>query len=337
MKDINTQFNYLNLEQNFKYDYLDKQKNTINNIWYMFNRSNIMFKYHGLPDSIPERELEKQLQTSGYTVFFKYGENIYCNVAGLGGDEDVYNRPTQAIITIPALNYNDTLNIDENCVLMLNDSMGQGLTPLYSKYCNLINESEITILLTLVNDRIQHFISASDDNTIKSAEKYLKNIFDGKLGVVAETKLFESLKVNEQHVNGASLKELIEMNQYLRGMLFNEIGLESEWNLKRERLNVAEVESNSSHLYPLVDDMLQNRRDGVEKLNEIYGLNVKVELNSSWDYRIFNGASIHNTDEETQETDEETQETQETDEETQETDEETQETQETDEKEKVNK
>src|SRR5699024_3616728 len=48
----------------------------------------------------------------------------------------------------------------------------------------------------------------------------------------------------------------------------------------------------------LVDNMLENRQKSVEKINEKYGTEITVEFNSSWDYRIFNGSSIHNTDEE---------------------------------------
>src|SRR5699024_4715632 len=68
--------------------------------------------------------------------------------------------------------------------------------------------------------------------------------------------------------------------------LYNEIGLNANYNMKRERLNTSEVEMNSEALYPLVDNMLYNRRLAVEEINEKFGTNISVEFNSSWDYRL---------------------------------------------------
>ena len=42
--------------------------------------------------------------------------------------------------------------------------------------------------------------------------------------------------------------------------------------------------------------MLDSRRKGLEKVNAMFGTDIEVELNSSWDYRAFNGKSIHDKD-----------------------------------------
>ena len=68
--------------------------------------------------------------------------------------------------------------------------------------------------------------------------------------------------------------------------------------MKRERLTEAEAEMNDDGLYPLVDDMLNHRREMVKEMNNLFGLDVQVEFNSSWDYRIFQGESVHNVEEE---------------------------------------
>ena len=44
--------------------------------------------------------------------------------------------------------------------------------------------------------------------------------------------------------------------------------------------------------------MLDNRREALQAVNSLFGTSIEVELNSSWDYRVFEGASIHNTEEE---------------------------------------
>ena len=286
-------YNY-GLGYTFNYNYKDKPRNVDNLIKYMLNRSNIMFQYHNLPKSIPSREIELLLQTNGFGVFIEVEGKYYIVNGGLGGEPDVYNMPTEAVISIPALKLNKTYKINEDCIVIPNDSMYLGLLPMYAKYCTLMNENEMTMLLATVNKRIQHLLSANDDNTIESAKNFLKKVFDGEIGVIGESKLFESLKVNTTSATSqVSMKDLFEYEQYLKASMYNEIGLSANFNMKRERLSSSEVEANTDNLYPLVDDMLNSRRKGLEKVNEMFGLDIQVEFNSSWDYRLFNGEPVH--------------------------------------------
>ena len=281
------------------YNHLDKKTNVNNHIKYMLNRSINMFKYHNLPDTLPAKELELLLQCHGYAVICKINDNLYAVNAGLGGECDVYGNPTQAIVTVPYLNYNATLNIDTDCIVMNNDTMQTGLIPMYQKYCTLLNENEITMLLVTINKRIQNFISANDDSTVQSARKFLENVYAGKVGVIAEQRLFDSLKIANVGTNaGINLKDLFEYEQYLKASLYNEIGLSANFNMKRERLTKAEVECNTDNLYPLPDEMLSSRREAIAKINEMFGTDITVEFNSSWDYRVLGGESIDTLEDE---------------------------------------
>ena len=299
MAKIDNKFNYVFMGLDSPFDYRDKERNTFDSVCYMFDRSAIMFKYHGLPDSIPAEELERLLQVGGFAIFGKINGELYALSGGLGGEGDVYNRPTLATVAVPYLNYNRVWEIGKDCVIMKNDSSMTGLTPMYKKYCSMLTENEITMILLDVNKRVQTLISAADDSTKESAEKYLQDVFAGKIGVIAESKLFDSLKISPYATtSAATLKDLFEYHQYIKASLFNEIGLSANFNMKRERLTAGEVEANSDNLYPLVDNMLYNRREALQAINSLFGTSIEVELNSSWDYRVFAGASIHNTEEE---------------------------------------
>lgn len=284
--------------QNSGYNYQDKATNVNNYVKYMLNRSLAMFKYHNLPDTIPQEELEKMLQCAGGCVWYKHENDLYVFNATLGGEGDVYNRPTKAVISNPALKLTTECIIDEDCVFMQNDSMCMGLVPMYQKYCTILNETDITMILATINKRIQMLLSANDDNTVASAKKFIENIENGKLGVIAESKLFDSLKTNTVATsNTNSLQDIYQLQQYVKASMYNEIGLGANWNSKKERLAVAEVETNSDNLYPLVDDMLNNRRKALEKVNEMFGTDIQVEFNSSWDYRLYNGENIDTLEE----------------------------------------
>lgn len=299
MAKIDKQFSYLGLIDKTVYNYLDKAVNARNNIAYMLNRSNVMFKYHNLPDTIPASELEKIIQANGFAVIGKINGELYALNAGLGGEPDVYNNPTEAIVSVPAFNYNATWKIGKDCEVITNDSMKMGLIPLFAKYCTLMNENEISIMLSVINQRISFLLSANDDNTIASAKQLLKDIEAGKQGVVSDSKVFDSFKAQALTKNaGTGITDLIELEQYLKASMFNEIGLNANYNMKRERLSESEVEMNGDNLYPLVDDMASNRKSGVERVNNLFGTDIQVEFNSSWDYRIYQGLSIHNTGDE---------------------------------------
>lgn len=275
------------------WDRKEKDRNTRNQVMYMLDRSLLMFEYHGLPDSIPAIELERLLQSNGFAGVTEVQGELYAFYGGLGGEQDVYGRPTTMVISNPALNYNETLTIDEDVILMRNDSMMLGLIPTFAKYCSLLNENEITMALASISQRVNNLISVADDNTASSADKYLKQLEEGKLGYIFESKLFDSLQTNPMNsAGGGSISDLIELQQYLKASMYNEIGLNANYNMKRERLNSAEVEMNSDNLYPLVDNMLEHRRIALEQINEKYGTEITVEFNSSWDYRINQGEDI---------------------------------------------
>ena len=263
------------------YEYTNKHLNTRNHTEYMLVRTLNMFKYEGLPDSLPAIELEKLLQMNGYAVILKHNEELLAFNGGFSG-QDVYGNATTAIISNPAAKLNKEYSIDSECVVMNNDDLRKGLLPLINRYSYLITESDITMVLANISKRMQTTISANDDLTRESAELYLKRLHDGDIGIIAETKMFDSLKVHSQETNSSSLTELFEYQQYLKGTMYNELGLNANYNMKRERLTAGEVNMNIDSLYPLIYDMYENRLQAVEKINQMFGTKITVEFNHIW-------------------------------------------------------
>lgn len=267
----------------YSYDFRNKVENVDNFIRYMLARTLQMFEYNGLPETIPQRELERLLQVQGYAFITEYEGNLYAFTGGLGGQQGVYGEPTEIVIANPALKFNKTLNLETDGVLIINDDMRQGLIPLISKYATIINENEITMILSTINKRVNNLISVSDDNTAESAKQYLKGLEEGNIGYIMESRLYESLKAKSTYEsNSTRLVDLIELQQYIKASLYNELGLNSNFNMKRERLIKPEVEMNTSSIYPLVDNMLHCRQEAVEKINDMYGTSITVEFSSSW-------------------------------------------------------
>ena len=265
------------------YDFTDKEAAVRNYIAYMLDRTQRIFEYKGLPDTIPQRMLEFLLQVNGYACFGKCGDDLYAFYGGLGGEPDAYYRPTICVVANPYLKFNKTFKIDEDCVIMRNDSLLYGLLPLFSRYATAMAENDISFRLSSVNTRIEFLLSAPDDATKAAAEKFLKDIDEGKQGVIASNEFLEGIKAQEVGRSMRTFTDLIEYQQYLKASWFNEIGLNANYNMKREKLSTTESQMNNDALLPLVEDMLEQRRLALEKINEMFGTDISVDFASSWE------------------------------------------------------
>lgn len=252
------------------------------NIIQMLNKTTRMFHYKNLPETIKQKDLEIQLQVRGYAIWKMVNDKLYTFVGGLGGEPNPYYLPTIAVIANPALKYNASLKIDEECVVMLNDHFYEGLMPLHTKYGNLLTDGEISLKYAVINARVPALVQADNDNTYQSAVAFFNKIKEGKdYGVIATKQLFDGIR-SQDFFKEAHIKDLIESIQYIKGSWYNELGLNAAFNMKREAINEAEATLNEDILYPTIDTMLECRQNALERVNSMFGTNIEVELDSIW-------------------------------------------------------
>lgn len=270
------------------YNFKDKRNNIFNHTIYMLMRTSSMFKWSGLPESIPEKYLENYLQINGFACI-GVGDDagtLYAFFGGLGGEPDAYYNPTICTVANPALNLSKNFRIDEDCIIIRNDPYYQGLIPLFNKYASMLAENELSMNMASINTRIQQAISAGDDRAKESAELFLKKLIEGDIAVLADNAFLDSDTIKTLPFSNTSssgvIGDLIEYEQYLKASWYNELGLNANYNMKREALNSAESSINNDILFPLVDEMLKMRKIGADKVNEMFGTDISVELNSSW-------------------------------------------------------
>ena len=242
-----------------------------------------MFKYTNLPDTIPQRDLELIMQCSGCVTIAKVDGKLYAFKGSLGGTPNEYYLPTISIVANPYLHYNANLTIDKDCVVMLNDSLYEGLLPQIQHASNLLAECDISFKFTTINIRVPAIIEATNDTSKTEAENFLQKVEEGsKLGVICGEQFLDRINVYNYASSEYSVQHLIELKQYIYGTFLQELGIQSSFNMKREAINEAEASLNTDILYPLIDDMLTQRKIGVDKINKMYGTNIEVELDSVW-------------------------------------------------------
>ena len=287
----------------------DFKKKGLQHNFYIKNKLNQlaqMFKVNGLPDTMPEREIKNMLLTLGFIcVTDKDLPGLYAFRANLGGSRNAYYMPRLAIIANPHIcingviddekSYSANLKIDEECIIVRNDSQYQGVIPLCSRYATLLVENDLSIALAEYLTRAQLLMTANDDIEKKSNEVLLKQLVDGELGVMKKNPFTpnpdgtKSIDVLPTSLHTDTLKNLIELEQYLRGSWNIDIGVSAQNNLKHEYISSAETELNDDTLIPNVENMFDNWTDGFAKVNEKYGdkygFEISVEWNSVWKTR----------------------------------------------------
>ena len=277
---------------NHKYDFdkpLDKGALYSSYMFYYLARLQSMFKYDGLPDTVPAKGLEHYLLANGSCVFILDGEDLIATIGGMGGIPDRYYIPTQYIVANPYVKEETrrTYTIGEDCVLARNDTYSQGVIPLLSRYISQMVENEITMNTADILARAMLTISATDTRTKESVEKWLSDLRKGRLSAIGELPSMvgnqdRSLNVTPFQSVASTLTDLIEYHQYLKAGLFNELGLNSNYNMKRESINSNESQLNDDMLHPFIDDMLKMRKEFCEQVNDMFGTNISVEFDSAW-------------------------------------------------------
>ena len=242
-----------------------------------------MFEYTGTPETMPPVELEKILQTTGNVGIAKVNGELYALQGSRGGECNAYYWGKDYVVDNPWLKLNKTFRIDSDIIVINNTPFADSILPLIGKYGVLCVDATITLNMTSILSRILMLISASDDKTKQSAEAFLQKVLDGDFSVIGENAFFKGVNMQNPPSNSnQQIVQLIELLQYYKASMLNDLGLNANYNMKRERLNTQEVSMNIDALMPFVDSMLKERIEGMKRVNEMFGTEITVTLGSSW-------------------------------------------------------
>ena len=179
--------------------------------------------------------------------------------------------------------------IGEDGILVRNDSMWVGMYPMVARYATMMAENLLTLRTADVLLRVSVLISAPDDKTRIAAENFIRKIEKGELSVIGETPFFDGVKMQSPPSNnGSYLTQFIELHQYLKGSFYNEIGLNANFNMKREAIGESESSLNEDSLLPLCEDMLRCRKEDMQRVSDLFELDppITVEFDSAWEKNV---------------------------------------------------
>lgn len=274
------------------YNFKDKDRCLWNEIDYMTLRCLKIFGYDNLPDSIDKRNLELWLQSSGVVcITDKPDGKLRVYFGSLGGELDANYRPKTFIVTNPWNNFNKELSvvwdedtIDNDCVVIRNDSLYKGLLPLHFKFATETVENDISLLVVDILSRMPTIFKSDDERSAKSADMFLEEILEGDFHIVRDTAFLEGLQDvqlnNQMHM---IFHQLVEYRQYIKSEWQENIGINAMYNLKREAISDSEKSMSEDSLLPLIDNMREERIRGFDLVNKKWNQNIIVHFDSSWE------------------------------------------------------
>lgn len=261
---------------------------------YLFATAMTMFRYEGLPDNVRPEDLERMLLENGELIFTKWRNEFYIFQFTGAGKQNYLGEWDSYQVNNPYINCNQVFT-DKDAVRIRNTDNSVSLAGMLDVYSELLSESYITLNMSDVNARLSFLISAGDNATKASAELFLKQVYEGKQGIIGTQPLLESLSVNPL-AEHRDFQSVIELNKFYYSDFFQKIGLTNLYNNVHDRISATETTFTATSIYPFVDNMKKNREAAIEKINQLFGLNVSVEFTSSWDYRLMNGRNLTEQD-----------------------------------------
>lgn len=252
-----------------------------------------MFEYEGLPTGLNKRELELNLIMTGHAAVIKKSSGQYFSpLSNLYGYDENY-QPTWMVFANPVVlrPYQYTIGKDTEVIYnsSLKDSIyyvkaDTGLSTFISRYARQLADIEATINIYTVNSRLIS-IPVTNDNAVKnSIILFFKNLILGKRAIVSDSSIvekFRNIDINRSNIKDGVNDWLLARDKVLE-QFYRDLGVKMN-NQKKAQVNEEEVEANDQLLLINTHDMLEARKEGLEKINELFGLNISVKLNPLFD------------------------------------------------------
>lgn len=261
---------------------LTKDKFNVNvsyNYWknILFEYAMKLFSWSGLPDSIPQKEIEMRLFLYGKCGINKNNKGDFIatiiNFDGVTDYWDIFTHYTWATPSGQGI-----CIIDKNGVVIDNNSLRNGLYKKIHHYATLLAHTDVTLVNSLVNGRSTMAITAINEKMAESAREYRRRVYNGDVDCLVD-KGFSSLDFKDMATdNVMSVKELFDLRQSILSAYLEDIGIRKKTE-KRERLVTDEVNSDDALLSLNLQDMLDARTTACKKLSEVFGLIISVDCN----------------------------------------------------------
>lgn len=250
---------------------------------YLLEKVMSVFEFE-LPEMWDKNYFLYSLFLNGYLAVVntdKFG--VICQHCGLRG-YNIYYNPTHAIIVNPLLTGILEPKINTQCSLIKLQPDYSGISDIVNYYADNMAMTAESCEMNIMNSKLSFLFAVRGKSQAESMKKILDDVMRGELGVFYD----EKLKIGDGNIpldffNNDLKKNFIapELQDTLRRweeMFCNEVGIPNTRSDKKERMIVDEVNSNNIECFTKVELWLETLKEGVEKTNRMFNLNLNVKL-----------------------------------------------------------
>lgn len=249
------------------------------------------FKYDGLPETVRPEMLETQLLLNGTVGFAKGMKGFTTFVGNYSGTLDGYGIGENYV----GANATDSFDgkIGESVVVGLNNIARLPETFFISRYAKMLGSTDESLYIQLLASRDTPVIEVEDDIEKRQYELAQKQREKGKPAVFVRPSRLTDIAGNRHpqgtnvlQPNNSGIIETLDNLNSLHDDLMKRFFLESGINIsskdKKAQLTVSEVDSYNDYSLINIEDNLRCREKMVEDINNVFRLNVSVELNEPY-------------------------------------------------------
>lgn len=260
-----------------------------------------IYKYTGLPASLPGREILMNLIMTGHAVIFQNKSELVTTKTVLY-DFDMYYRPTRATYGNVRI-FSRQLKLGEDAEVvylnhiegnvLTNQAVDSGLRSFILRYARQLADIESTANIYTVNMRLQSFPIASDDITREQVENFYKKIALGEKAVIMDNMILEMFRNVEvaNRITNDTLNDILIARDKVLANFFQDIGIKYRQEQKKAQLTEDEVEADEQILVIDVEQMREVQQEGFDRVNNMFGTDIQVEINPIYDRKTYTGGA----------------------------------------------
>lgn len=255
---------------------------------YLIQKILSVFEFEGIPENWDKDYFLYGLFLGGFVGVVetdKFGVipqagNFNCSLAGV----NVFYRPTYIVITNHLLRGILQPRIGIECELIKMQPDYGSCWDIVSYYADLLALATESLAVNIVNSKLAYVFACDSKNVAESFKKMFDSINNANPAVFADSKLFNESgeplwttfqnNLKQNYVAGDMLNDMLKID----ARFCTEIGIPNVNMAKSSGVTDNEVEANNIDTKTKVSLWLETISEGLEKVNQMFDLNLSVKL-----------------------------------------------------------
>lgn len=241
------------------------------------------FKWNNLPNTVDSRFLEKTILENGSAIFFK--DDVYGYVtlkSSAYGNWNIYGIPTKRT-AYGANSYHVNLT-DKDSVIIWNNMLHNRDILMLTEYAKKLYEIDRTIDININAQKTPMIIKCNNRQRMTMLQLYQK--YNGNEPFIFADKDIDLSGIGVLNTQAPYLaQQLYDLKMNIWNECLTYLGVVNIQTTKKERLITDEVQRMNGGTMASRQSRLNARKQACEEINNMFGLNISVEINddnTSW-------------------------------------------------------